>query len=113
MRPINKIIIQQVEVKDTEALIAEHINKREMPEVGFHYLIESGGSIKTGRSTTTIGNHFVGENSNSIGIALIGKELTLKQQAAIELVREELKLKAPEIKDVFIVEDKELKNYQL
>lgn len=112
MRPITKIIIQLVDVKDTNALISEHLNEKNMPEVGFHYMIESDGTTKTGRAISNIGNHYVGENSSSIGVATIGKELTKKQESTIDALLEELETKVPEMKDVYIVENGELKKYK-
>lgn len=40
--------------------------------VGYHYLIESDGSIVQCRLDTELGAHDTGENLNSIGIALAG-----------------------------------------
>lgn len=112
MRPITKIIIQRVAIKDLDALIVEHIDEKNMPEVGFHYMIKTDGEIKTGRSISILGNHYIGENSSSIGIATIGNKLSKKQESAIDTLLRELELKAPNVKEVFIVENGELKMYK-
>lgn len=112
MRPITKIIIQPVDIKNADALIAEHLNEKNMPEVGFHYIVETDGETKQGRSISIIGNHFISENSSSIGVATIGKELTKKQESAIDTLLEDIELKAPSVKEVFIVENGELVKYK-
>ncbi|MFT3994405.1 MAG: hypothetical protein QM660_08860 [Dysgonomonas sp.] len=111
MRPINKIIIQPVDIESIDALIAKHIEEG-MPMVGFHYMTATDGTIETGRPISAIGNHYVGENAASIGIATIGKELTKKQESIIDSLLDELETKVPEIKEVFIVENGELKKYK-
>lgn len=111
MRPITKIIIQKVDVDNSTQLIDQHI-KEGMPMVGFHYMIESNGSVEIGRPISIIGNHCIVANSNSIGIATIGKELTKEQKSSIDVLIEELEFKAPDAKEVFIVEDGELKKYK-
>lgn len=40
--------------------------------VGYHFLIEPNGDIRTARRMTEIGAHDEGENVNSLGIALAG-----------------------------------------
>lgn len=111
MRPIKKIIIQLVEVEDSAQLIKKHVDSG-MPMVGFHYMIDPDGTIQVGRTINAIGNHYVGENSNSIGIACISKELTKKQESSIDSLLEELEFKVPDVKDVYIVENGELKKYK-
>lgn len=111
MRPITKIIIQPVDIESIDALILKH-KEEGMPMIGFHYIIAIDGSLETGRPISAIGNHYVGENAASIGIATIGKELTKKQESSIDTLLEELETKVPEVKDVFIVENGELKKYK-
>ena len=96
MRPITIVIIQLVEVEDSAQLIKKHI-KEGMPMVGFHYMIEPDGLIKVGRAISIIGNHYIGENASSIGIACIGQELTKKQESSIDSLLDELELKVPEM----------------
>lgn len=111
MRPINKTIIQLVDIESIESLVATH-EEEGMAMVGFHYMIEPDGTVEIGRPISTIGNHYVGENASSIGIACIGSELTKKQESSIDSILEELKLKAIDVKDVFMVESGELKKYK-
>ena len=109
---MNKIIIQIVDVKDSEALINKHLNEKNMPEVGFHYMIESDGTTKIGRTISNIGNHYVSENSSSIGVALIGVALTKAHESAIDSLLEDLSIKSIDTNNVLIVENGELKKYR-
>lgn len=111
MRPITKIIIQPVDIESIDALISKHLDEG-MPMVGFHHMIATDGTTETGRPISAIGNHYVGENAASIGIATIGKELTKKQESTIDTLLEELETKVPEAKEVYIVENGELKKYK-
>lgn len=40
--------------------------------VGYHYVIEKDGSLKTARREDEIGCHTIGQNESSIGICLVG-----------------------------------------
>lgn len=111
MRPINKTIIQLVDVDSISALV-EKQKSEGLPMVGFHYMIEPDGTVEIGRPISMIGNHYVGENASSIGIACIGSELTKKQESSIDSLLDELELKAPDVKVVFMVESGELKKYK-
>lgn len=110
-RPITRIIIQLVDVPNSDALIESHICKG-MAEVGFHYMIEQEGINIIGRSISFIGNHTIDHNTDSIGIACIGIDLTKKQESAIDSLLVELELKVPDAKEVFILKDGELKKYK-
>lgn len=111
MRPITKIIIQLVDIESIDALIFKH-KEEGMPMVGFHHMIATDGTVETGRPISAIGNHYLTENAASIGIATIGNELTKEQESAIDTLLEELKTKAPEAKDVYIVENGKLRKYK-
>lgn len=111
MRPITKIIIQPVDIESIDALVLKH-REEGMPMVGFHHMIATDGTTETGRPISAIGNHYVPENAASIGVATIGKELTKKQESAIDTLLEELETKVPDVKDVYIVMDGELKKYK-
>lgn len=72
--------------------------------VGYHYLIDPGGTIYKGRKNSMIGSHCVGHNTKSIGIALIGNFQEEKPSSAqivslIELIRN-LRHSYPKIKSV-------------
>lgn len=62
--------------------------------VGYHYVIESDGSVKQARTPTEIGAHDKDENVNSIGICLAGDftrtQPTEKQAAAAALLTAQL-----------------------
>lgn len=111
MRPITKIIIQPVDIESVDALKSKHTEEG-MPMVGFHYMIANDGVTEIGRPISTIGNHYITENAASIGIAIIGKEINKNQQSAIDTLLEEMNLKAPNIKEVYVVENGELKKYK-
>lgn len=112
MRPITKIIIQLIDdMKDASSLVSKHLEEG-MPMVGFHYIIGKDASVEEGRPISAIGNHYVGDNATSIGIAIIGKELSAKQETALNSLIEDIWLKAPEAKNVLIVENGELKKYE-
>lgn len=40
--------------------------------VGYHYVIEKDGELKTARGESEIGAHTIGHNDSSIGICLVG-----------------------------------------
>lgn len=111
MRLINKTIIQLVDVDSADTLVAKHMAKG-MAMVGFHYIVELDGSIEIGRPISSIGNHYIGGNASSIGVAVIGDHITEKQKQAIDTLLEELETKVPDAKEVFIVENEELKKYK-
>lgn len=111
MRPINKIIIQLLDIESIDALVSKH-SKEGMPMVGFHYMIATDGTTEIGRPISTIGNHFITDNTSSIGIATIGKEFTKKQESSVDALLEELETKVPDVKEVYIVENGELKKYK-
>lgn len=52
--------------------------------VGYHYVVEADGTVRTARVETEIGAHDQGENANSIGICLAGDFTTNKPTTAQE-----------------------------
>lgn len=111
MRPIIKIIIQIVNEDNASELIKKHLSSG-MPEVGFHHIIETDGNVVLGRSINNIGNHLIGYNADSIGIACIGTSLTKKHESVIDSLLEELSIKGIDVSNVFLVEGDELKKYK-
>ena len=51
-------------------------------DIGYHFVIRSDGEIEIGRTLECIGAHCKGNNSNSIGTCLIGKESFQQEQFA-------------------------------
>jgi N-acetylmuramoyl-L-alanine amidase len=49
-----------------------HINDRGWSDIGYHYVIELDGTVRTGRPLIRIGAHVQGRNANSIGICYVG-----------------------------------------
>jgi N-acetylmuramoyl-L-alanine amidase len=46
----------------------------DLKHIGYHYVIEVDGTIRTGRGIEEVGAHVQGSNSKSIGICLIGTD---------------------------------------
>ncbi|HQO23236.1 MAG TPA: N-acetylmuramoyl-L-alanine amidase [Spirochaetota bacterium] len=76
MRPIKKIILHcsDTETGNAKAIRKYHIEKKGFADIGYHYVIDRDGKIETGRDIEKIGAHCEGDNSDSIGICLIGKK---------------------------------------
>jgi N-acetyl-anhydromuramyl-L-alanine amidase AmpD len=52
----------------------------ELKYVGYHFVIETDGSIKSGRGLEEIGAHVQGSNAKSIGICMIGTDKFTRAQ---------------------------------
>ena len=95
MRKINKIIIHcsASEFGNAQRIREWHLEKG-WSDIGYHYVINNGkvfkddkinqivqdGFIEKGRDDSIVGAHTQGQNSNSIGICLIGnKDFTEEQ----------------------------------
>lgn len=46
--------------------------ERGFAKVGYHFVIQTNGTVQEGRKLSEIGAHAVGHNSSSLGICLIG-----------------------------------------
>lgn len=95
MRKINKIIIHcsASEFGNAQRIREWHL-ERGWSDIGYHYVINNGkvfkddkinqrvqdGFIEKGRDDSTVGAHTQGQNSNSIGICLIGNKDFTKEQ---------------------------------
>lgn len=55
-----------------ESIRKYHIEHNGWKDIGYHYLIETDGSVHKGRDETATGAHTVGLNNISIGICLVG-----------------------------------------
>lgn len=51
-----------------------------MKHIGYHYVIELDGTIRTGRGLEEIGAHVQGSNARSVGICLIGTDKFTREQ---------------------------------
>ena len=95
MRKINKIIIHcsASEFGNAQRIREWHL-ERGWSDIGYHYVINNGkvfkddkinqrvqdGFIEKGRDDSVVGAHTQGQNSNSIGICLIGNKDFTKEQ---------------------------------
>lgn len=95
MREINKIIIHcsASDFGNAQRIREWHL-ERGWSDIGYHYVINNGkvfkddkinqrvqdGFIEKGREDSTVGAHTQGQNSNSIGICLIGNKDFTKEQ---------------------------------
>ena len=98
-RSINEIIIHCSASKPstTRDDIRKWHKQRGWSDIGYHYVIESDGAIKTGRSINKAGAHCKGFNEYSIGICLVGGDdgmkmhkFTAKQKAGLNTLIEGL-----------------------
>jgi hypothetical protein len=81
MNKPNKIIIHHsattdgLVLKDFDAIKRYHINHNGWRDIGYHYVVESVSNqyqIIPGRPENDDGAHCIGQNSQSIGICLVG-----------------------------------------
>lgn len=76
-RKINKLIIHcsdsDVPTHNNISVIREWHLLRGFNDVGYHYFINWEGDIQVGRSEDVVGAHCEGQNANSIGICLQGR----------------------------------------
>lgn len=83
MRTINKIIIHcsatrpgWMENNPTAMKVDEirrwHVEERGWSDIGYHFLIDTDGTVAPGRPLERSGAHTKGHNNDSIGICLIG-----------------------------------------
>ncbi|MEH8092313.1 N-acetylmuramoyl-L-alanine amidase [Gallibacterium anatis] len=76
-----------------------------LQHVGYHYIIDTDGTVETGRKVGETGAHVKGHNQNSIGICLVGGitidgknygRYTAKQWQALHRLLRELEAKYPQ-----------------
>ena len=76
MRQIDKIIIHcsatPTDMDITASDIRDWHIDRGWSDIGYHYVIRRDGTLEDGRPIAQAGAHTKGQNSNSIGICLIG-----------------------------------------
>ena len=93
MRTINKIIIHcsdspYAHHDDISVIRKWHVEERGFKDVGYHYFIKGNGEVQTGRTLDKVGAHTLGQNAESIGICLHGRNVfnTAQYNALIKLV---------------------------
>lgn len=84
MRVINTIIVHcsdsdYPQHDSIEVITSWHL-ERNFKDIGYHYVITKDGKIHKGRAESVIGAHCKGENKDSIGICLTGKNEFSKEQ---------------------------------
>ena len=45
---------------------------KSLPHIGYHYVIDLSGAVRSGRGLNEVGAHVQGFNANSVGICLVG-----------------------------------------
>lgn len=65
---------------DIDTIRIDHIKNRGFTDVGYHELINVDGQIQHGRPLNVQGAHCEGNNSDSIGICLVGTDKFSKKQ---------------------------------
>lgn len=91
MRQLNKIIVHcsdspQGRGDDASTIHDWHL-ERSWAGIGYHWVILEDGTLQMGRPEYWVGAHASGDNSDSIGIVLIGKdEFTKDQYAALYIL---------------------------
>lgn len=63
-------------------------------DVGYHFVIEADGAVRYGRKTWTQGAHDGGENTDSLGICVVGNNIEpglewamVQERALVRLIR--------------------------
>jgi N-acetylmuramoyl-L-alanine amidase len=89
----------------TESIRAYHTSERGWSDIGYHYVIELSGIVRTGRPEAKAGAHCSGRNAYSIGICYVGgcekdgrtpkDTRTPEQRAALYRITEELLQRYP------------------
>jgi hypothetical protein len=83
-RKINKIILHcsasDSRRYDFDAIYNDHVNIRGWSDIGYHLGIDHDGNIHTLRKLSRVGAHCRGQNSDSIGICILGKSLISVEQ---------------------------------
>lgn len=77
-RKVTRIIIHHSAspLTTTPADIADWHVARGFSGIGYHFVIDSKGIVHPGRPVETVGAHAKGANANSIGICVVGNNLS-------------------------------------
>ena len=78
MRFIEKIVIHCTFTPPTMNIGVEevrkwHVEENKWSDIGYHFVIRRDGTVESGRPVERPGAHVKGHNSNSIGIAWVGR----------------------------------------
>lgn len=106
MRNITKIILHcsaTPEGRDVkmETIRDWHVKDNKWRDIGYHYVIELDGGVRTGRRLTLAGAHTVGHNINSIGICYVGgmtKDMKKAKDTRTEAQKESMRVLVAEMK---------------
>ena len=96
MRKINQIILHCSDSPhdhhDEISIIRQWHLERGFNDVGYHYFIQGNGNIQKGRNESVIGAHCRGQNMNSVGICLHGRDkFSIAQFKSLAKLLEEIK----------------------
>jgi len=71
---IKYIIIHHSATKEGDAFsfARYHVNNRDWPGIGYHYVILEDGTVQRANDLTTVSYHISGYNSTAVGICLVG-----------------------------------------
>jgi len=100
MRKIDKHIIHCSDSTfgDVKIIRGWHVKGNGWDDIGYHFVIGRDGEIELGRLLSEAGAHCYGQNGNSVGTCLIGRdEFTKEQFKALRKLDRELKDWFPDI----------------
>lgn len=111
MRDVALIVIHHTAAAESawgwDDIRADHIENNGWTDIGYHYGVSKNGTLETGRAESKVGAHAYGNNSNSIGVVLLGDfhdsgELPTEAQldTTAELLEELLERYGLELEDV-------------
>ena len=70
---------------------------RDLGHIGYHFVIDTDGTLESGRKIGEIGAHCKGQNTGSIGICLVGTDrFTVKQWTQLTNLIKDLAEKYPQ-----------------
>lgn len=99
MRLVDKVILHCSASdlpKQDVAMITQWHKRRGFRTIGYHYFIQSDGTLGLGRPESEIGAHVEGHNASSIGICLAGyKSFYPEQFVTLRKLLSELKKRYP------------------
>ena len=78
MRKITKIIVHCTDTKNGVRVPLKEIEAwhlaRGFHKIGYHYVIQPNGDVEQGRDLSEVGAHCEGENLESVGVCLVGRD---------------------------------------